>query len=835
MSIVVHNPRPIPISGHYYLRLKPFITKQLLTKYHNPLASIYPHPVSKMNIQYNTMLTMVKRSRERDQGRPLSSQIYDVKTQMPQYHWPGSGSKLEQLRGKKRVMEAVRSSVTSTPPMGKGDENTTIIHQLASENIHLKMAHAEQELELAGKIYELKQQLQAAQQNHTPNSGENDESLLQQLAEKNQQLQQQLQAAQQQQQAPNQKAASAREASASAREASASAREASEKRAKELEESLSISQADLHAARERLDAMDNAMAKLKDEKASSEQERTRFCEERDSMQRPAVEKEESSVKDGCKLDETLVQMDLLDTELAPVKESSDKRSKKLEQSFSTAQSTARQRIGTVSDLKSQKSFFENECNTLQGKAVEKKETTHAAMKMASEKRSKELAVDLEAALARINSLHKQVSELKDEKSSFEQRLAMHNMDHGQHCERSNILDMQVLVLQEQNQLLEKEKAGFSEQRLSLQNQLEQKEEHLHTLRCQYLESSARETALENDLAVISEPSDNRSKDLEEGLHNRRLEQEGSRERIDSPHVIASKTLLTHQLDQASAREYVVVKDKGIANLTGPNASLERETAGVCNKRQTLQTHFVQHQKSMASLRSQIQEGDTRVAILENELTFVNESAQTRSKELVLSMQKADLEVLNKLLENEYQRSTDLFERSKIEQAQQKEDIKLLVGVLSETKRKDQIVVADLEKELEGALSKSKSMKGGLSGAKNSVELLEIEIDKHTKRNSSFLEEFNLRVFCEQRLSLQKQLEQKQECFSTLERHHLESSTRVTALESDLAMFQESSGKRSKDLEEALHNRRLEQEVSLERVDSLHDIASKAFLSGAGCA
>jgi hypothetical protein len=43
-------------------------------------------------------------------------------------------------------------------------------------------------------------------------------------------------------------------------------------------------QADLHAARERMDAMDNTRAELEDEKALLEEEKTRLCEERDSMQ-----------------------------------------------------------------------------------------------------------------------------------------------------------------------------------------------------------------------------------------------------------------------------------------------------------------------------------------------------------------------------------------------------------------------------------------------------------------------------------------------------------------------------------------------------------------------
>jgi hypothetical protein len=58
----------------------------------------------------------------------------------------------------------------------------------------LKTAYVEQEFELASKINELEQQLQAAQQNHA--SSENDESFLEELVEKNQPLQKQLQAAQ---------------------------------------------------------------------------------------------------------------------------------------------------------------------------------------------------------------------------------------------------------------------------------------------------------------------------------------------------------------------------------------------------------------------------------------------------------------------------------------------------------------------------------------------------------------------------------------------------------------------------------------------------------------
>jgi hypothetical protein len=107
-----------------------------------------------------------------------------------------------------------------------------------------------------------------------------------------------------------------------------------------------------------------------------------------------------------------------------------------------------------------------------------------------------------------------------------------------------------------------------------------------------------------------------------------------------------------------------------------------------------------------------------------------------------------------LLLKELQRSTDLVENLKIKQVRQTECIESLVGVLSETKCEDQIVMADLKKELEGAFSENESMKSELLVAKNLVESLEIEIEQYTKRNSSFLEEFSLRAVFEQRLSLQ---------------------------------------------------------------------------------
>jgi chromosome segregation ATPase len=166
---------------------------------------------------------------------------------------------------------------------------------------------------------------------------------------------------------------------------------------------------------------------------------------------------------------------------------------------------------------------------------------------------------------------------------------------------------------------------FCEQRLSLQEQLKQKEERLSSLGRQHQEFSPHVTALEDDLAAVQESSDKRSKDLEDALHNHRLEQEGSRERVDSLHDLASKTLLTHQSDQASARD-----------MTGHNVFLEEEKAGLWNEHDALQNHFVQHQQNTSSLRSQIQGGDTRVNFLENELILVK---------LVLSMQKTDLEVL----------------------------------------------------------------------------------------------------------------------------------------------------------------------------------------------
>lgn len=73
-----------------------------------------------------------------------------------------------------------------------------------------------------------------------------------------------------------------------------------------------------------------------------------------------------------------------------------------------------------------------------------------------------------------------------------------------------------------------------------------------------------------------------------------------------------------------------------------------------------------------------------------------------------------------------------------------DDIESLATVLSETKREDQIIMADLKKKLAGALSENDILKGGLSGAEKSIEFLEMEIDERTKQNSRFLEEFTLR-------------------------------------------------------------------------------------------
>ena len=53
--------------------------------------------------------------------------------------------------------------------------------------------------------------------------------------------------------------------------------------------------------------MDNAMAELKDEKASLEEEKSRLCEERDYMQSLAAEeKEERPANARCKLEEELL-------------------------------------------------------------------------------------------------------------------------------------------------------------------------------------------------------------------------------------------------------------------------------------------------------------------------------------------------------------------------------------------------------------------------------------------------------------------------------------------------------------------------------------------------
>jgi hypothetical protein len=43
---------------------------------------------------------------------------------------------------------------------------------------------------------------------------------------------------------------------------------------------------------------------------------------------------------------------------------------------------------------------------------------------------------------------------------------------------------------------------------------------------------------------------------------------------------------------------------------------------------------------------------------------------------------------------------------------------------------------------EGVVFENESVKGGLFGAKNSAELLVIQIDEYTKRNSSFPDEFS---------------------------------------------------------------------------------------------
>jgi hypothetical protein len=713
-----------------------------------------------MNARINTTLTIVKHSPEQDEGLS-SSQICGDKTQMPQYDWPSPGS------GKKHIMDEVRSSVTSTPPMGQGDEKTELV-QLASENVRLKKAHAEQEFELASKIYELEQQLQAAQQNHTPRSSENDESFLEELVEKNQQLQEQLQAAQQQHQAPNQKEALILQQEL----------EQMKQAGAELEKEEPLSQDEkvrYEWYTHRIPTLEGVLKQLSQENAKFRQqfeehkESSESEEDRDVLESHADEKQE-----------IIALAALLNTEL--VSGSDLNVLKKM------LQKDLQRSTDLVERSESKRARQKEEIESLVVVLSETKREDQIVMS--------DLKKGLEEALSENESMKGGLSGAKDSVELLE-------IEIEEHRKRSTIF------------LQEFSLRVFCEQRLSLQEQLKQKEERLSTLGRQHLESSAHVTVLEHDLAAVQESSDKRFKDLDDALHNHRLEQEGSRERIDSLHDLASKTLLTHQSDQASAHD-----------VTDHNAFLEEDKAGLCNEHDALQNHFVQHQQNISSLHSQIHEGDTRVDFLENELTLVK---------LVLSMQKADLEVLKKLLQKELQRSTDLVKNLEIKQARQAEGIESLVGLLSETKRKDQIVVADLEKELEGALSKNESMKSGLSVAKNSIESLEIEIEEHTKRNSSFLEEFSLRVVFEQRLSLQKQREEKEERLSTLGRQHQESSTRVTALESDLAMFQESSDKRFRDLEEELHNHRLEQETSRECIDSLHDIASKMLLSGPGCA
>ena len=142
--------------------------------------------------------------------------------------------------------------------------------------------------------------------------------------------------------------------------------------------------------------------------------------------------------------------------------------------MSTEESKARQRIDAldnqVPELKCQKASLEKEqCFPRQSGRKGKKasrgwrccllDTGLAAVKETSKKRSKELEADLEATRARVDALDEQVSELIDNTYFLEEALAMHDMDHEQHCERFEILDLEVFESQEDNQFLEKEKAG----------------------------------------------------------------------------------------------------------------------------------------------------------------------------------------------------------------------------------------------------------------------------------------------------------------------------------------------------------------------------------------
>jgi hypothetical protein len=74
-------------------------------------------------------------------------------------------------------------------------------------------------------------------------------------------------------------------------------------------------------------------------------------------------------------------------------------------------------------------------------AVALLDTKLAAVKEASDKRSKELEMDLEAARECIDALDKQVSLLNDEKSSSDESLAMLDTELEQHRERFDIFDL----------------------------------------------------------------------------------------------------------------------------------------------------------------------------------------------------------------------------------------------------------------------------------------------------------------------------------------------------------------------------------------------------------
>jgi hypothetical protein len=284
----------------------------------------------------------------------------------------------------------------------------------------------------------------------------------------------------------------------------ASVKEASEKRAKELEESLSMYQAGLQTARELIDVMDNAIAELKDEKASLEEEKTRWCEERDSMQSLAAEKEERSADADRKLEETLVRTAMLGTELATVKESSEKCSKELEESLSRHQSdleSARQRIGAldkqVLELKDQNAAFgeekirlSEERDSLNSQVQEKEDSNARAallatelvsVKEASEKRSKEL----DESLSTNHALAKAVVDLKDERTRMcEERDALHIQQgiviDGETVSRAALFDTELASVKDMSD--KRSRRELKESLSTHQSDLEEAREHVDALK-----------------------------------------------------------------------------------------------------------------------------------------------------------------------------------------------------------------------------------------------------------------------------------------------------------------------------------------------------------------